>query len=596
MTAKPIPIGHANGRPVQLGVERRSTHMHVMGASGQGKTRFLEHCIRRDIIAGHGVCVIDPEGDLYERVVSWMARERIHETLFKRRVHLFDPSNPDWRFRFNPLFVHEDEKPRHRIDNVIEALAQVWGGEDSRNTPAIRTTIRAIFTVLVKHGYSLAEAFYLTSTKDQHQIVEYLSHDIDDPIIDEVWSGYRNMMGKQGGREHQIEFGGSRRRFMELLGDAEIRETLSAYEDPIDLKQCMDNGDIVLVNLSPEGMGDDPARAFGAMLVRELFYTSSRRVPSEAQQKPFFVYIDECAEYLTTDITRILARSRKRGLHVILAHQWLGQLREQSEAIYQGVMGIQNKVIFGGISDEDAVILADQLFRTEYDLEIPVAALNRPMVVGYQKIWLNNWSRGESDTEGHSETTMVGQVASSVVGQSIGQSIAQNYDEDGFPMGTYTVTQATGDSTVDITGTITAEAASRSWAKTISEMQGASESLAPILKEMVTSVHGLENVRHMAIKRLREIPQRNAVIKGSAIPAFDIRTYDVSDVEVSPTLLEQFTESVFSSSPFTIPTEDAKQILDSRQGQLFKLAQLGRSGFEPVPFDDPDNEDEDGLG
>src|SRR5690606_2106667 len=134
-------------------------------------------------------------------------------------------------------------------------------------------------------------------------------------------------------------------------------------------------GDIVLINLSPEAMGDDPARAFGALFVRELFYCALRRNTKTAQQKPFYAYIDECADFLTSDISRILARTRKRGLHVILAHQWLEQLRERGDGIYQGVKSIQNKVIFGGISDEDAVKLADELFRSEYDLEAPVQTL-----------------------------------------------------------------------------------------------------------------------------------------------------------------------------------------------------------------------------
>lgn len=354
---RPIPIGLADGRKIRLSQKRRSTHLHIMGASRQGKSKFIEHCIREDIMAGHGVCLIDPEGDLYEKVVSWCAKNNIDRIA---KVHLFDPTEADWRFRFNPLFVHQGEKPRHRVDNVIDALAQVWGGEDSKNTPAIRTTLRAIFTVLIEHGYSLAEAFYLTSTRDPYEIVEQLTGRLPNPIIAEMWDGYKQAAAKSP-REHQIEFSGARRRFGELLDDEEIRQIFASYNDPIDFKKCMDEGDIVLINLSPEAMGDDPARAFGALFVREMFYASSRRNTKTAQEKPFYAYIDECGDYLTNDIPRILARSAKRGLHLVLAHQWLEQLRERGNGIYHGVMGIQNKVIFGGISDEDAGILADQL-------------------------------------------------------------------------------------------------------------------------------------------------------------------------------------------------------------------------------------------
>ena len=592
---RPIPIGKADGRDVRLEYLRRATHLHVMGASGQGKSKFLEHCIREDILAGHGVCLIDPEGDLYEDTVAWCAKHRMNQT---HKIHLFDPSEPGWRFRFNPLHLHDGEKPRHRVDNVIEALAQVWGGEDSRNTPAIRTTLRAIFTVLIDHGYTLAEAFYLTSTIDPYRIVEYLTSKIENPIIAEIWDGYKAQMNDdRSHREHAIEFGGSRRRFGELLGDDEIRETFAAYEDPIDFKQCMDDGDIVLINLSPEAMGDDPARAFGALFVREMFYCASRRNPKEAQEKPFFAYIDECGEFLTRDISRILARSRKRGLHVILAHQWLEQLREQGNSIYHGVMGIQNKIIFGGISDEDAVIMADQLFRDEYDLEMPITALTKPGVVGYRRTWLNNWSRGDSHTDMQSESW--GEVVSSSTasGKSEGTSVSQVYDDYGFPTGFMTVANSGVSTTVDARGVASFHSTSEGTADTQSATEGASEALEPILKDLFGSVHSLENVRHLAIARLRGIPPRNAVVKGAASPSFDITTYPVEPVSVPPENVEAFKARVFLSSPYTVPVEEAKSKLQLKYHELYKSAITFDGAYRPGPeVIEAEVEEDDGLG
>jgi hypothetical protein len=568
--------------------------MHVMGASGQGKSKFLEHCIREDILAGHGVCLIDPEGDLYESIVQWCASLEIHKTLFRRRIHLFDPSDPNWRFRFNPLFVHQTEKPRHRVDNVIEALAQVWGGEDSRNTPAIRNTIRAILTVLMAKGYSLAEAFYLTSTADHDQVVAYLTHDISDPIVAEIWEGYRHMAA-QAKRDHLTEFGGSRRRFAELLGDAEIRETLSAYDAPIDFRECMDNGDIVLINLSPEAMGDDPARAFGALFVRELFYCASRRDPKTAQQKPFYAYIDECGDFLTADITRILARSRKRGFHVILAHQWLEQLRERGDAIYQGVMSIQNKVIFGGISDEDAVILADQLFRTEYDLEIPVQALTKPGVVGYRRTWLNNWSESEGASDSHAEGITESEATSDVSGASLSQSVTPTYDEFGFPTSQSVITTASAESVVSAANRSFGRSTTNVSVRSVSRGQGASESLEPILELLPGAVHGLENVRHKAVARLRDIPPRHAVVKGSATPSFDIETYAITTPVVTDRLVENFTQHVLAASPYTVPADDARLMLQRHQRQLFHDARTFSGGYAAHPLLDV-ADDDDGLG
>lgn len=593
MAPRPIAIGHVDGRKVRLSVDRRATHMHVMGASGQGKSKFLEHCIREDILAGHGVCLIDPEGDLFKNIVAWCASLRLHETLHRRRIHLFDPSNPDWRFRFNPLYVHENEKPRHRVDNVIEALAQVWGGEDSRNTPSIRNTIRAILTVLMSKGYSLSEAFYLTTTADHEQIVAYLTHNLSDPIVAEMWDGYRHM-AETAKRDHLTEFGGSRRRFFELLGDEEIRETFSAYDNPIDFRACMDNGDIVLINLSPEAMGDDPARAFGALFVRELFYCASRRDPKTARQKPFYAYIDECAEFLTSDITRILARSRKRGLHVILAHQWLEQLRERGDAIYQGVMSIQNKVIFGGISDEDAVILADQLFRGEYDLEIPVQALIKPGVVGYRRTWLENWSESEGVSDSVAEGTSTGESLGDIIGAMASQTMTPAYDAFGFPTGQTVVATGTSNSATQSRGVSSVTTTTRVHVESASRSNGRSETLEPILKDLPGAVHGLENVRHMAVARLRDIPPRKAVVKGSATPSFDITTFEVKEPIVTPRMIANFTNRVLEKSPYSVPVATARTVLAERQKQLIHEARTFPGGYVPHPL--APSEEDDALG
>lgn len=300
--------------------------------------------------------------------------------------------------------------------------------------------------------------------------------------------------------------GGSRRRFAELLSDAEIRETLSTYDDPIDFRECIDNGDIVLINLSPEAMGDDPARAFGALFVRELFYCVSQRDPTEAQQRPFYAYIDECADFLTNDMTRILARSRKRGFHVILAHQWLQQLRDRGDAIYHGVMSIQNKVIFGGVSDEDAVILADQLFRSEYDLEILVQALTKPGVVGFQRTWLNNWSESEGASDSRAEGTTEGETSGDISGATTSQTLTPVYDAFGFPTSQSVVATGAADSAVSSRNQSSTRSSTQVHVENAASSRGASEALEPMLKDLPGAVHGLENVRHMAVARLRDIP------------------------------------------------------------------------------------------
>lgn len=581
MPAKRIPIGRSDRRKVSLDPIRRSYHLHVLGGSGQGKTKFLEHCIREDILAGHGLCLIDPHGPLYEDVVAWCAYVKADRF---RTIHLFDPSQSDWRFRFNPLFVHPGEKPIHRRDNVVTALAQVWGGEESTATPAIRTTLQAVLAVLIAHGYSLSEAFYLTSTADPYGIVERLTRHHSSPIMEEIWDGY-NFKRKEAPREHIAEFGGVRRRLSEIMGDEEFRETFATYERPIDFRQCMDRNEIVLVNLSADAMGDDPARAFGALLVRELFYCARRRNVDQASANPFYLYLDECAGFLTDDIAKLLAQTRKFGLHAILSHQWLDQLRDASEAIYAGVMATQNKVVFGGLQDADAVVMADELFRTEYDLEIPVESLRRPGVVGYRRTWLDNWSEGESDGDVDSWAESESESESDAAFEAASQSTSQLFDQYGFPLGGYTGLSGTGTSSGSGRGRATALSVGGASISTRSSSHGSSEALEPILEVQTTAVHSLDNVRHLAVKRLRSIPARNAVVKASERATFDIATFNIRPPVIHPIDVERFKQRVLRASPYCVPRLEAKQVMDAKLAELKRRPPEGE-GVSPADEDD----------
>ena len=181
-------------------------------------------------------------------------------------------------------------------------------------------------------------------------------------------------------------------------------------------------------------------------------------------------------------------------------------------------MSIQNKVVFGGIRDEDAVILADELFRGEYDLEIPVQALIKPSVVGYRRTWLSNWSESQGVADIVAESTSLGETLSDVAGTSASQTTTPIYDAFGFPTGQTVVATATANNAGQSVGQSSVTSTSHAHVESAAHSQGGSESLEPILEQLPSSVYSLESVRHMAVARLRNIPERNAVVKGSATP------------------------------------------------------------------------------
>ena len=531
-----------------------------------GKTKFLEHMIREDILAGHGVCLIDPHGDLFKNVVEWCAAAGIEKS---RRIHIIDPSLQNWRTGFNPLARYADEKPLDRVDSMLEALAQVWGGVNAMETPSIRSVLRAVFTILIESGQTLADAFPLTRLNDDDALREYFAEHIDNPIVREMWDGYVYQAAKAP-REFVVEFGGPRRRLFELLHDEHLREMFGQVEHAIDFRKVMDDSDIVLVNLSENALDEKRAQALGALLVRELFLVAKRRDPEKAKSNPFYLYIDECAQFLTNDISKLLAQTRKFGLHAILAHQWLEQLREASPAIFAAVMAIQNKVVFGGLADVDAEMIANELFRTEYDLEMPVELLIKPTVIGVVQTWLRQWSSTETDgeTDGSASSSMAATY----------DGVSQVFDIDGFPIGG--VSRNTGANS----GTTTSASSANTHSS--SRTEGESESYIPEFANLPSAVHSLEAIKHLAIVRLRSLPERNAVAKGPGSPSFDMTTFPTHPKTVHPDSRISFMDRLLKSSPYSLSATNAKETIRKRVDSLREDVRIWSK--PPETPDEPD--------
>jgi len=123
MKSRSIYIGNSEDKKNFIDPKTRSTHMHIIGASGEGKSKLMEHLTREDIINNNGLCLIDPLGYLYNDIVRWCETKR----MFGRKIIiLFDPSESDWTFGFNPLSVHSSDISFH-VDAMVNAVAKVWG-------------------------------------------------------------------------------------------------------------------------------------------------------------------------------------------------------------------------------------------------------------------------------------------------------------------------------------------------------------------------------------------------------------------------------------------------------------------------------------
>lgn len=546
--SRALTIGtNRNGEKYRLTAKDLSTHLHVCGASGRGKSRFLEAMVRDQILAGNGVCVIDPHGTLFSALVKWIGIRGLDRT---RTIHLIDPSVESWTTGINPLRVSENQSVSACADKVIDAISQVWGGEDTNKTPTLKMCLREVLHVLIVQGYTLLEAIELVSAADPDHVRGYLTDDIQDHMHKRLW-GIINAKSDQRFDEHFLS---TVNRLVEFIDAPQIRRLIGTNMEPIDFRACMDNGNIVLVNLRKGVVSHDNARLIGTLITSELFAHAFERDEQTAKRKPYYLVVDECSRFLTRSIEHILDETRKFGLHCVLSHQRLGQLRRDDEAMYNAIMaGAQSKVIFGCNEEDDAELMTRHLFRDVFDLERPVLSMVKPVAVDQVPEWLESVSETESAVEGSGESD----VTSMGLTAMTSQFIPEHGDSRGHSIGQ---AEASGSASA------TTHFSARGYART----SGKHQSFKTVYKMMPTENWSLERWIHEGMTYLRELPDRQAVVKVPGRRAVTIRTPYIADPISSDATAARMIDTINEQSVYAMRRADVELELETRRRDLLK--------------------------
>jgi hypothetical protein len=507
------------GKRVSLTDAERARHVHVVGASDMGKSRFLESMIRQDIIKKRGLCLIDPHGTLADRVEMWCATKGFGRI---RRIHLIRPGDETLVPGFNPLRMVEGEAISVRVDAMVAACAQSWGVANMDETPRLEKILRATFYALSVRGLTLAEGTALLQAGDPAGVRSRIIENLPDPEMQIVWDEIDGM-GEREFREH-VESTNSR--LSRFLNAPAMRLVVGQHAHAIDFRQAMDNDEIVIVNLGARSaFSYENARVFGTMLINDMFLTALGREERAAARHPFTLYVDEAYDFLSGDIERMLDQTRKFGLHAVLAHQRVGQLKARGQAIYDAVMGgTQTKIVFKLVSDDDAAIMARQVMRGDIDLERPKKAFTMPVVVDEVPFWLES----ESESEGETRSTTTARTSTQGQGTSSGtQQSEGRIEREGEELDQRTINAGTneGESSFSSEGVGFSESEGSQRSRT----QGRHQTLKPVRQERPTQLYSLDESLHLAQLKLLQLPQRIAIMKGERKRTIRIKTLDVKD-------------------------------------------------------------------
>lgn len=534
-----LMLGQGADGTVSISKKARDVHMQVVGLSRMGKSYFLEHMIRQDILSGAGVCVIDPHGEMYGHLVEWLAANDLHKL---RRIHLINPSANEWSVGFNPL-CRTSEAVETRVGAMLDACQKVWGDVESQGFKTLRKLLDLIFTTLAYNRLSLREAYLLATIQNVEVRNQLVARTGDRELI----SQWGQLDALRDSEQSQV-MDAVGNRLWEMTRTPGVKSMLGQTDEVLDFKLCMERNHIVLVNLAHAGkVRPQVPQILGALITADLHYRAQSREVSEAKDNPFYCYIDECADYVNETIVKGLDQTAKFGLHYVLSHQGLDQLGEPGSTLRTGVLrGAQNKVVFLQDDPTSAGELGEFLFEKEFDLERPKEVLIKPTVVGYSREWL--------EREARSVTTSQGEGSGTGSGEALAESSVLDDDDE---LVRQTMVQNASMMESSFSGSAESYATGRS------------ETVVPILEELPSGTYSLDELKHEAKVKVRVLQARQAY----AYTADDRRAVQFCTADLQPgrpTLeqIDHFFHTIREREPYCKRSEDVETTVEARAAAL----------------------------
>jgi len=342
-------VGLANfrNRKVKFGIKKddRRRHCYVIGKTGSGKTTLLENMVIDDILAGRGVGVIDPHGDFAEKLLHFIPEERVNDVVY------FNPADDEYPFGFNPLEKIGNEHRHLVAAGLMGIFKKIWiDAWSARMEYILGNTILAL---LEYPGSTLLGIMRMLADKEyRRQVVSQLT----DPVIKSFWV---NEFAKYSQKFETEATAAIQNKVGQFVSNPLIRNIIGQAHSSLNLRNIMDEGKILIANLSKGRIGEDNSALLGAMLITKMQLAAMSRVDMPENKRPdFYLYIDEFQNFSTESFANILSEARKYRLNLILAHQYIAQLRSNENTVVRdAIFGNVGTMILFRVGAEDAEFL-----------------------------------------------------------------------------------------------------------------------------------------------------------------------------------------------------------------------------------------------
>ncbi len=396
------------GSNQQFGLYRsdRSRHVYIIGQTGAGKSGLLELFTLSDIYHNQGYAIIDPHGDFAIDNLKFIPPTRIKDVVY------FNPADTAYPLGFNPMEVLDPNLKNNTSSEIIGVLKRMFGESWG---PRLEYILRYTILALLDHPDTtmLDITRMLTDKKFRKEVLASCT----DTVVLNFWN---------------IEFASWNDKFQAeavapvlnkvgaFTANPIIRNIIGQPKSTFNIRQLMDDGKILVVNLSKGLIGEDNAGILGSFIVTKIQLAAMSRsdIPDIEDRRPFYLYVDEFQNFATDSFATILSEARKYGLNLTVANQYIAQM---SDTVRDAVFGNVGSMISFRVSADDAPFLVKQ-FEPQFEAQDLLQMHNRNFIV-------NMVIRGEK-TPAFSGTTLALPTSATNYFEQIVEHSRVNYASD----------------------------------------------------------------------------------------------------------------------------------------------------------------------
>ncbi|TAH32154.1 DUF87 domain-containing protein [Candidatus Saccharibacteria bacterium] len=351
----------------QFGLYRsdRSRHLYIIGQTGAGKSGLLELFALSDIYHNQGYAIIDPHGDFAVDNMRFIPANRIKDVVY------FNPADTAFPVGFNPMEVNDPNMKSNTSSEIIGVLKRMFG--DSWG-PRLEYILR--YTILALLDYPNCTMLDITRMlTDKAFRKEVLSH-CTDTVVLQFWNvefaSWNDKFAAEAVAPVLNKVGA-------FTANPIIRNIIGQPKSTFNIRKIMDEGKILVVNLSKGLIGEDNAGILGSFLVTKIQLAAMSRSDIEhiEDRRPFYLYVDEFQNFATDSFATILSEARKYGLNLTVANQYISQMQD---TVRDAVFGNVGSMISFRVSADDAPILGKQ-FEPQFEPNDLLQMHNRHFII-----------------------------------------------------------------------------------------------------------------------------------------------------------------------------------------------------------------------